>query len=84
MVKLRKEDELRLERLAQEIMKVKGKESKSKVLGLSLKFAQENLNEFLATVLGDLEGEPMLRVLRTPAVGQKTDARKVKEYLYGQ
>jgi hypothetical protein len=51
-------------------------------VGYSLSFAENNLNEFIVAALPDLEKESMVKVLRSPLSGDKTDARRVKEYLY--
>ncbi len=82
-MKLREIDKKKLDKLRSTIIKVKGKASKSEVLGLSLSFAEKNLDQFIATGLVDLKNEPVLDLIRKPASGQKTNAKKVKEYLYG-
>lgn len=83
VVKLRKEDQKILGRLESTIKAVKGETSRSEVLGLSLKFTHSKLDEFLATVLKNLEDESVLDLVRNPGEGEKTDARRVEEYLYG-
>ena len=72
-----------MDKLTATISKVKGKASKSEVVGLSVRFAQQNMDEFLGAVLKDLETEPILGTLRNPVEGERTDARRVEEYLYG-
>jgi len=61
---------------------VKGETSGSEVLGLSLRVTRSKLDEFVATVIKNLENESVLDLLRVPIDGEKTDARKVEEYLY--
>lgn len=83
VVKLRETDKKKLDKLTSAVSRAKGKANKSEVLGLSLSFVEQNLDEFLATSVADLKDEPLLEILRHPAAGQKTNASKVKEYLYG-
>lgn len=83
VVKLRKEDQKTLDRLQSTIRGMKMGTSKSEVLGLSLRFAHSKLDEFVATVIEDLERESVIDLLRNPREGEKTDARRVEEYLYG-
>ncbi len=80
--KLKKNDKKTKDKLTSAVSKVKGKANKSEVLGFSLRFAQQNLNRFLASLLEDLERDPLLEILRNPARGKKTDAKKIEKYLY--
>ncbi len=48
-----------------------------------MRFAHSKLDEFVATVIEDLERESVIDLLRNPREGEKTDARRVEEYLYG-
>jgi hypothetical protein len=82
VVKLRKNDRKVLETLLSKVWRVRKDATKSEILGLSLRFAESNLDRFLETALRDLETEPMFDILRHPARGAKTDARRVEEYLY--
>ena len=83
VVKLRKRDKEMLAKLASAVQSVKGKTSNSEVVGLALKLAESNMHEFLRMVLKDVEDDPVLGLLRNPAKrGEKTDARKIEEYLY--
>jgi predicted AAA+ superfamily ATPase len=82
VVKLRKEDQKILEELKSKVKTVKGETSGSEVLGLSLRFTYSKTDEFLATVIKNLEKESVLDLLRNPSEGEKTDARRVEEYLY--
>ncbi len=83
VVKLRKEDQRILDELKSKIKAVRGETSGSEVLGLSLRFTHSKLDEFVATVIKNLENESVLDLLRHPSDGEKTDARRVEEYLYG-
>ena len=83
VVKLRKKDKETLAKLTAAVQRVKGKTSSSEVVGLALKMANTNIDEFLKTILKNIEDEPVLELLRKPAKrGEKTDARKIEEYLY--
>jgi translation initiation factor RLI1 len=83
VVKLRKHDKETLEKLASSISKVKGHTSNSEVVSLSLSFARSNIDRFLDGILKDEENEPLIQMLRKPArKGERTDARKIEEYLY--
>lgn len=83
VVKLRKEDQKIFNELKSRIKDVKGNVSGSEVLSLSLRFTQSKLDDFLAAIIKNLEDEPALDLLRNPGDGERTDARKVEEYLYG-
>jgi hypothetical protein len=87
VVKLRERDKETLEKLASSLSKIKGETSNSEVVGLSLSFANSNMDRFLEIILNDIKDEPLIRMLRKPAGGGKrgvkTDARKIEEYLYG-
>jgi hypothetical protein len=83
VVKLRKEDQKVFDDLKSRIKDVKGNVSGSEVLSLSLRFTQSKLDDFLAVVIKNLEDEPVLDLLRNPGDGDRTDARKAEEYLYG-
>ena len=82
-MKVRREDWKIFEELKSRIKDVKGNASSSEVLGLSLRFTQSRLDDFLASVIRSLESEPILDLVRNPGVGERTDARKAEEYLYG-
>ena len=82
VVKLRETDKKKLEKLTSAVSRMKGKANTSEVLGLSLSFVEKNLDEFLAMTISDLSDEPALNIIRHAAKGQKSDATKVKEYLY--
>ena len=83
VVKLRKEDQKVFDELKSRIKDVKGDTNGSEVLSLSLRFTRSRLDDFLAAVIKNLEDEPILDLLRNPGNGERTDARKVEEYLYG-
>lgn len=83
VVKLRKEDQKIFDELKSRIKDLKGDASGSEVLSLSLRFTQSRLDDFLAAVIKNLENEPVLDLLRNPGDGERTDARKAEEYLYG-
>jgi len=83
VVKLRKKDKETLEELVSAVQNLKGETSHSEVIGLALKLARTNIDEFLEIILKDIKDEPMLELLRKPARrGEKTDARRIEEYLY--
>ena len=84
VVKLRERDKDALKKLATAVERVKGETSSSEVVGLSIRFARSNIDEFLETILEDLEGDSLVQMMKKPARrGGKTDARRVDEYLYG-
>ena len=83
VVKLRKGDEKILDGLESTIRAVKGRTNKAEAVGLGLRFAYSKLDEFVVTILKDVESEPLLDLVRNPSDGEKTDARRVEEYLYG-
>ncbi|MGA2664061.1 MAG: hypothetical protein ABSF83_03870 [Nitrososphaerales archaeon] len=83
VVKLRNKDREVFDELRSRINDVKGDTSGSEVLSLALRFARSRLDVFLATIVQDLEGEPVLDLLRNPGDGERTDARRADEYLYG-
>ncbi|MGI0083841.1 MAG: hypothetical protein ACREBQ_02050 [Nitrososphaerales archaeon] len=82
VVKLRERDKKKLDKLTLTIKMLRGKASKSEVLGFSLSFAENNLNEFISAAFPDLEKESIVQVIKNPVSGERTDARRVKEYLY--
>jgi len=84
VVKLREADQKILDELKSKVKAVKGEASASEVLGLSLQFARSRVDEFVDAVSKELEGDSILDLLRNPGQGEKTDARKVDEYLYGR
>ena len=70
--------------LTSAVENLKGQTSNSEVVGLALKLAKSNMDKFLEIILKDIKDEPMLELLRNPARrGEKTDARRIEEYLYG-
>lgn len=83
VVKLRKEDQKIFDELKSRVKDIKGSVSGSEVLSLSLHFTRLKLDDFLATVIKNIENEPILDLLRNPGEGERTDARKTEEYLYG-
>lgn len=85
VVKLRERDKKILETLASSVSKIKGQTSNSEVVGLSLNFASSNIDGFLEVILKDVRDEPIIKMLRKPVRkrGERTDARRVEEYLYG-
>ena len=84
VVKLRERDKETLEKLGTCISRIKGETSNSEIVGLSLDFASSNMDKFLEEILNDVRDEPIISMLKKPAGkrGERTDARKIEEYLY--
>jgi hypothetical protein len=85
VVKLRERDKEILEKLTFSVSKIKGRSSNSEVVGLSVRFASSNMDTFLEGILKEIKDEPIIQMLRRPRGGkrgQKTDARRIEEYLY--
>lgn len=83
VVKLRKRDRETLQELSSAVERLKGQTSNSEVVGLALALAKSKVDEFLKMTMKDVEGEPLLELLKRQArKGEKTDARRIEEYLY--